>query len=88
MRVFSSTRLFATPWTVALQGLLSTEFSRQEYWSGLPFPTLGALSDPEIELANSSLLHWQVASLPLHHLEKSAKLSLKCGTNYEPWNTC
>ena len=31
--------LFATPWTVACQSLLSMGFSRQEYWSGLPFPT-------------------------------------------------
>ena len=38
----------ATPWTVAHQAPLSMEFSRQEYWSGLPFPTLGELPDPEI----------------------------------------
>ena len=31
--------LFATPWTVAYQDPLSIEFSRQEYWSGLPFPS-------------------------------------------------
>ena len=40
---------FATPWTVARQASLSTEFSRQEYWSGLPFPTPGDLPDPRIE---------------------------------------
>ena len=34
----SQVRLFATPWTAALQALLSMGFSRQEYWSGLPFP--------------------------------------------------
>ena len=38
-----------TPWTVARQFPLSMEFSRQEYWSGLPFPTPGALSDPGIK---------------------------------------
>ena len=32
---------FATPWTVALQAPLSMKFSRQKYWSGLPFPTPG-----------------------------------------------
>ena len=32
--------LFVTPWTVACQAPLSMEFSRQDYWSGLPFPTL------------------------------------------------
>ena len=42
--VLSHVRLFATPWTVACQASLSMAFSRQEYWSGLPFPTLGASS--------------------------------------------
>ena len=40
----------ATVWTVACQALLSLEFSRQEYWSGLPFPTPGDVPDPEMEL--------------------------------------
>ena len=35
--------LFASPWTVAYQAALSMEFSRQEYWSGLPFPSPGDL---------------------------------------------
>ena len=39
----------ATSWTVALQAPLSIGFSRQEYWSGLPFPTPGHLPDPGIE---------------------------------------
>ena len=41
--------LFATPWTVAYQAPLSMGFSRQEYWSGLPFPSPGDLPDPGIE---------------------------------------
>ena len=41
--------LFVTPWTVALQALLSLEFSRQEYWSGLLFSTPGDLPDPGIK---------------------------------------
>ena len=41
--------LFVTPWTVAHQAPLSMEFPRQEYWTGLSFPALGDLSDPEIE---------------------------------------
>ena len=45
----SHVRPSATPWTVACQAPLSVEFSRQEYWSGLPFPTLGNLPDPGIE---------------------------------------
>ena len=39
------------PWTVAHQAPLSVGFSRQEYWSGLPFPTPGDLSDPGIKPA-------------------------------------
>ena len=42
--------LFAAPWSVACQAALSMEFSRQEYWSGFPFPTPGDLPDPEIKL--------------------------------------
>ena len=38
-----------TPWTVARQAPLSLGFSRQEYWSGLPFPLQGDLPDPGIE---------------------------------------
>ena len=34
------------PWTIACQAPLAMEFSRQEYWIGLPFPTLGDLPDP------------------------------------------
>ena len=40
---------FATPWTVAYQAPPSMGFSRQEYWSGLPFPSPGYLPDPGIE---------------------------------------
>ena len=45
----SRVRLFTTPWTIAHQALLSLGFSRQEYWSGLLFPSPGDLPDPEIE---------------------------------------
>ena len=40
---------FATPWTVARQASLPMEFSRQEYWSGQPFPSPGDLPDPGME---------------------------------------
>ena len=43
---------FVTLWTVAHQSPLSMEFSRQEYWSGLPFPSPGDLPDPGIEPAS------------------------------------
>ena len=42
-------QLFATPWTVAYQALPPMGFSRQEYWSGLPFPSPGDLPNPGIE---------------------------------------
>ena len=48
----SRVRLFATPWTVAYQASPSMGFSRQEYWSGLPFPSPGDLPDPGIELGS------------------------------------
>ena len=47
----SHDQLLATPWTVACQTLLSIEFARQEYWSGLPFHTPGDLPNPGIEPA-------------------------------------
>ena len=46
--VAQSCRLFVTPWTVAHQAPPSMGFSRQEYWSGLPFPSSGDLPDPGI----------------------------------------
>ena len=50
-----------TPWTVACQTPLSMGFSRQEYWSGLPFPSPGDLPDPGIEPGAPAL---QADSLP------------------------
>ena len=49
VKSLSHVRLFVTPWTVAHQAPLSMRFSRQEYWSGLPFPSPGDLPDPGIE---------------------------------------
>ena len=49
VKSFSHVLLFATPWTVAYQAPLSVRFSRQEYWSGLPFPSPGDLPDPGIQ---------------------------------------
>ena len=51
----------ATPWTVAHQAPLSLGFSRQQYWSGLPFPSPGDLPDPGIEPGSPAL---QADSLP------------------------
>ena len=55
---FSCVWLFVTPWTVACQAPLFMEFSRQEYWSGLPFPLPGDLPDPGIEPTSLALPAW------------------------------
>ena len=52
MKSLSHVRLFGIPWTVARPAPLSMEFSRQEYWSGLSFPTPGDLPNPETEPAS------------------------------------
>ena len=49
VKLLSHVGLFATPWTVAHQAPPSIGFSRQEHWSGLPFPSPGNLPDPGIE---------------------------------------
>ena len=56
--------LFVTLWTVACRAPPSVGFSRQEYWSGLPFPSPGDFPDPWIETASPAL---QADSLPLSH---------------------
>ena len=53
--VTKSCLTLATPWTVALQGPLSVEFSRQEYWSELPFPSPGDLPNPRTESRSPAL---------------------------------
>ena len=58
-------------WTVAGQAPLSMEFSRQEYWSGLPFPTPGDLLDPGVKpssLASPALAEGFLTSVPLGKL--------------------
>ena len=57
----SCIRLFVTPWTVAYQGPPSMGFSRQECWSGLPFPSPGDFSDPGIKPQSPAL---QADALP------------------------
>ena len=62
-----------TPWTVAHQAPLSMGFSRQEYWSGLPFPPPGDLPNPGIEPrppASPALAHgffYHLATWKLQH---------------------
>ena len=61
VKSLSRVRLFVTPWTVAYQAPPFMGFSRQEHWSGLPFPSPGDLPDPGIEPGSSAL---QTGALP------------------------
>ena len=61
VKSLSHVQLFAIPWTVVYQASLSMGFSRQEYWSGLPFPSPGDLPDPGIEPRSPAL---QADTLP------------------------
>ena len=61
VKLLSCIRLFVTPWTVAHQDSPSMEFSRHEYWSGLPFPSPGDLPNPGIEPGSPAL---QADALP------------------------
>ena len=55
MKSLSHVRFFATPWTVAHQAPPTMGFSRQEYWSGWPFPSPGDLPDPGIKAGSPTL---------------------------------
>ena len=59
--VAQSCLILCDPWTIAPQASLSMGFSKQEYWSGLPFPSPGDLPDPGIEPRSPSL---QAEALP------------------------
>ena len=55
VKLLSRVQLSATPWTVAHQAPLPMGFSRQDYWSGLPFPSPGDLPDPGIKPKSPAL---------------------------------
>ena len=55
VKSLSRVQLFVTPWTIAYQAPLSMGFSRQEYWSGVPFPSPGDLPNPGIESRSPAL---------------------------------
>ena len=88
---YSRVQLGETPWTVAHRVPLSLGFSRQGYWTGLPFPSPGDFPDPGI----LRLLHWQADSLSLSHQwsEMKVKVTQSCPTlcdpidYYSPWNS-
>ena len=78
-----------TPWTVAYQAPLSIGFYKQEYWSGLPFPSPGDLLDPRIKPRSPAL---KADSLPTELQGKPYKRNVLSKTygNYnkdqEPWS--
>ena len=55
VKLLSRVQLFATPWTVVYQAPPSMEFSKHEYWSGLPFPSPGNLPDSVIKPGSPTL---------------------------------
>ena len=57
-QLLSRVQLFKTPWTTAHQASLYMDFSRQEYWSGFPFPPPGNLLNPGIKPTSLCLLLW------------------------------
>ena len=73
VKSLSRVQLFATPWTVAYQASLSMEFSRQEYWRGLPFPSPGDLPNPGIEPGFPSLWGDALSFEPPGRIRKSEK---------------
>ena len=73
-----------TPWTVACQAPLFMEFSRQEYWSGLPFPPPGELPDPGIEPMSPVSPALQADSLPLEPSIGEAHRKIILGNNNYP----
>ena len=80
-------QLFATPWTVARQAPLLIEFSRQEYWRGLPCPPQGDFfSTQGLNPHLLGLLRWQMGSLPLHHLRNPFPLTFSLTVyNFSSW---
>ena len=89
VKLLSRVRLFVTPWTVAYQAPPSVGFSRQEYWSGLPFPSPGDLPDPGIESGSPTFQADTLTSEPPgkpHWVTKSWIKLKQLSTYYYGWN--
>ena len=71
VKSLSCVRLFATLWTVAYQASPSMGFSKQEYWSGLPFSSPGDLPNPGIEPRSPALEADALTSEPQRSLKES-----------------
>ena len=73
----SEVQLFVSPWTVAYQAPPSMGFSRQEYWSGLPFPSPGDLPNPGIKPGSPALQADALPSDPPGKLVLEANIDLR-----------
>ena len=88
VKLLSRVRLSATPWTVARQAPPSMGFSRQEYWSGLPFPSPGDLPNPGIEPRSPTLQADSLLSEPPGKAQDLLELTPKKDVlfNIGDWN--
>ena len=87
VKSLSHVRLFASPWTVAYQAPPSMGFSRQEYWSELPFPSPGGLPNPEIQFASPALQADAVPSEPPGKPTVRKRKIDKGSSKNSPWKT-
>ena len=85
---FSHVWLFVSPWTVACQTLLSTGFSRQEYWSGLSYPPSRGSSQPWDQTQVSALQADSLPSEPQGDERTQRFWVLKILTSNSLWNWC
>ena len=86
---FSHVQLCVIPWTTVCLVFLSMGFSRQEYWSGLPCPSPGDLSDPGIKTRSPALQADFLLSEPLSESESRSVMSdsMRPQGLYSPWNS-
>ena len=89
MKSLSRVRLFVTPWTVAYQAPPSVGFSRQEYWSGVPFPSPGDLPNPGVKPRSPALQADSLLSEPPgkpHMFYQFSSVTQSCLTLCGPMN--
>ena len=84
VKSLSPVRLFAILWTIAHQAPLSMGFSRQEYWSGLPFPSLGDLPNPGIE-PGSPALQTDTLTAELPGKPKNVQTTTQLHSSHTQW---
>ena len=84
VKLLNRIRFFVTPWTVAYQAPQSMKFSRQEYWSGLLFPSPGDLPNPGIEPGSPTLQTDALSSEPPGNAAADAKSLQSCPTLCDP----